>query len=72
MSCFWGNVRQEISSHEWDSCGLEDFREKTHGPDHPEVAVSLGNKAGVYRKKGREKEAEGLERRAAGIRAMKR
>jgi len=36
------------------------------------VATSLGNMAVLYRKTGREKEAEALEKRAAAIRAAKR
>jgi len=46
--------------------------EKALGPDHPNVATSLENMAALYRKSGREKEAEALEKRAAAIRAIKR
>lgn len=46
--------------------------EQEVGPDHPNVATSLENMAGLYRKTGREKEAEALEKRAAAIRAVKR
>ena len=48
------------------------IREKALGPDHPDVALSLNNLAGLYRVTKREKEAEKLEQRAAKIRAMKR
>ena len=46
--------------------------EQSVGPDHPTVATSLENMAALYRKTGREKEAEALEKRAAAIRAIKR
>jgi hypothetical protein len=46
--------------------------EKTHGPNHPNVASTLENLATVYRATDRAKEAEPLEKRAAEIRAMKR
>ncbi|MDA0770400.1 MAG: tetratricopeptide repeat protein [Chloroflexi bacterium] len=46
--------------------------EKTLGPDHPDVATSLENLAGLYRNTKRDKEAEPLEQRAAKIRAIKR
>jgi hypothetical protein len=34
------------------------IREKAFGPDHPEVVPSLWNIANLYRKTGRDKEAE--------------
>jgi len=37
------------------------IREKAVGPDHPDVAQSLVNLAALYRKTGRDKEAEPLE-----------
>ena len=37
------------------------IREKALGPDHPDVAQSLVNLAALYRKTGRDKEAEPLE-----------
>ena len=46
--------------------------EQAVGPDHPSVATSLKNMATLYKKSGREKEAEALEKRAAAIRAIKR
>jgi hypothetical protein len=46
--------------------------EKALGPDHPDVATSLENMANLYRKTGRDKEAEALEKRAAAIRAIQR
>jgi len=46
--------------------------EQEVGPDHPDVATSLENMAGLYRKTGREKEAEELGKRAKAIRAIKR
>ncbi len=46
--------------------------EYAFGPDHPDLAPILSNLAGLYRKTGREKEAEELEKRAAAIRAIKR
>ncbi|MDP3027902.1 MAG: tetratricopeptide repeat protein [Deltaproteobacteria bacterium] len=46
--------------------------EQALGPDHPSVATSLENMAVLYRKTGREKAAEALEKRAAAIRAIKR
>jgi hypothetical protein len=48
------------------------IREKTLGPDHPDVAISLGNLAALYREMARTKEAEVLEERAARIRAIQR
>ena len=36
------------------------IREKTLGPDHPDVAATLENMEALYRKSGREKEAEAL------------
>ena len=48
------------------------IREKALGPDHPDVATSLENVAVLYRKTGREKAVEELEKRAAAIRAIKR
>jgi tetratricopeptide (TPR) repeat protein len=44
------------------------IRVKVLGPDHPEVAMSLENMAGLYRKTSRVKEAELFEKRAARIR----
>ncbi len=49
-----------------------DMAEKALGPNHPDVATSLENIALLYRKTGRDREAESLEARAAGIRKMKR
>jgi tetratricopeptide (TPR) repeat protein len=46
--------------------------EKALGPDHPNVAASLENLAGLYRATKRGAQAEALERRAARIRAIKR
>ncbi|MCL5669278.1 MAG: tetratricopeptide repeat protein, partial [Gammaproteobacteria bacterium] len=46
--------------------------EKALGPDHPDVATSLENMAGLYRKTGRDKAAEALEKRAVAIRAIQR
>jgi tetratricopeptide (TPR) repeat protein len=46
--------------------------EKALGPDHPNVSLSLENIAELYRKTGREQEAEELAKRAAGIRRIKR
>jgi len=46
--------------------------EQAVGPDHPSVAKSLENMAGLYRATGREKAAKELEKRAAAIRAIKR
>ena len=46
--------------------------EKALGPDHPDVALSLENLAGLYRATNRDEEAEKLEQRAAAIRAIKR
>ena len=46
--------------------------EKALGPDHPSVATSLENLAGLYRATNRDKEAETLEQRAARIRAIQR
>jgi len=48
------------------------IREKAFGPDHPEVVPSLWNIANLYRKTGRDKEAEALEKRAEAIRAIVR
>jgi len=46
--------------------------EKALGPDHPDVAMSLENMAELYRKTGRVKEADTLEKRVAAIRAIER
>jgi hypothetical protein len=46
--------------------------EKALGPDHPNVATSLENLAGLYRATNRVAEAKALEERAAKIRAIKR
>jgi tetratricopeptide (TPR) repeat protein len=44
------------------------IREKAFGPDHPDVAQSLENLAGLYRANKRNAEAAVLEQRAAKIR----
>jgi tetratricopeptide (TPR) repeat protein len=44
------------------------IREKTLGPDHPDVAHSLNNLADLYRKQGKYAEAEPLYNRALAIR----
>ena len=49
-----------------------DVAEKAGGPDHPAVATSLENIAGLYLKSGRAKEAKSLESRAAHIRTTTR
>jgi len=46
--------------------------EKALGPNHPDVAQSLGNMATLYRATKRDKEALELEKRAERIRAIKR
>lgn len=46
--------------------------EKNHGPDNPDVAVSLENLARLYRATKRDEEAAELEKRAARIRAINR
>jgi tetratricopeptide (TPR) repeat protein len=46
--------------------------ENSVGADHPDVATSLNNLAGLYRATERTEEAEKLERRAERIRAMER
>src|SRR5437667_998388 len=43
------------------------IREKTLGPEHPDVAASLDNLAGLYRVQGKYREAEPLYRRALAI-----
>jgi tetratricopeptide (TPR) repeat protein len=48
------------------------INEKALGPEHPKVATILENIAALFRKTGREKEAEALEKRAAAIRAITR
>ena len=45
------------------------IREKTLGPEHPEVAQSLENYSALLRKTGRGEKAEKLEARAKAIRA---
>ncbi len=45
------------------------IREKALGPQHPDVAQSLENYAGLLRETGRSEEAEELEARAKAIRA---
>ena len=44
------------------------IREKALGPDHPDVAVSLNNLAGLYAYQGRYADAEPLFKRALAIR----
>ena len=46
--------------------------EQNVGPDHPSVAASLNNLAGLYRAMDRDDEAEPLEQRAARIEAIER
>lgn len=46
--------------------------EKARGPDHPDVAESLNNLAGLYRATKRINEAEKLEARAKKIKAILR
>ena len=41
--------------------------EKTYGPDHPEVAIRVGNLASLFEAIGRFAEAEPLHRRALAI-----
>ncbi len=41
---------------------------KALGPDHPEVAASLNNLAGLYYKQGKYAKAEPLQKRALAIR----
>ena len=48
------------------------IREKALGPEHPSVARSLEDMAVVYRVTDRAKDAETLEKGAAGIRAIRR
>ncbi len=43
--------------------------EKALGPEHPHVATSLENYAGLLRETGREDRAEEMEARAKAIRA---
>ena len=43
------------------------IRERTLGPDHPDVAISLSNLAGLYDKEGRYAEAEPFYQRALTI-----
>ncbi|MFP6889130.1 MAG: tetratricopeptide repeat protein, partial [Nitrospinota bacterium] len=42
-------------------------KEKTLGPGHPQVAMSLNNLAGLYMDQGRHKDAEPLFRRSLAI-----
>jgi tetratricopeptide (TPR) repeat protein len=44
------------------------IREKTRGPDHPDVELTLRNLAALYREQGRTAEAQPLYRRAPAIR----
>ena len=46
--------------------------EQNVGPDHPDVATSLNNLAGLCRATNRDDEAEPLEQRAARIEAIER
>jgi len=48
------------------------IREEMLGADHPDVADSLEELAGLYRVTNREEEAEALEKRAGRIRGIKR
>jgi hypothetical protein len=43
------------------------IREKSFGPNHPEVAPTLFGIAKLYRKTGRDKEADELEKKASTI-----
>ena len=43
------------------------IREKTLGPDHPDVASALNNLASLYHKQGRYAEAEPLYKRSLAI-----
>ena len=43
------------------------IREKALGPDHPDVAKSLNNLAGLYREQGRYADAEPLFKRSLAI-----
>ncbi len=43
------------------------IREKAYGPDHPDVATSLNNLAGLYRTQARYAEAEPLYQRSLAI-----
>ena len=45
------------------------IREKTLGPEHPSVALSLKNYADLLRETGRSEEAQEMEARAQAIRA---
>jgi len=47
------------------------IREKAFGPDHPDVAVSLENYAGLLSETGRGAEAAKMEARAKAIRARR-
>jgi tetratricopeptide (TPR) repeat protein len=44
------------------------INEKALGPEHPDVATSLNNLAGLYRAQGKYAEAEPLYKRALAIR----
>ena len=48
------------------------IREKALGPDHPEIAASLNNLAGVYRKEGRKEVPEKKPARSIGNHANDR
>ena len=48
------------------------IREKVLGPDHPNVAQSLNNLAGLYRDQGNSAAAEPLYQRAREIEAKQR
>jgi Tfp pilus assembly protein PilF len=45
------------------------IREKALGPDYPDVATVCENMAGLYKKIGKEDQAERLEERAIKIRS---
>ena len=66
-----GGARARAEAHRLYKRSLA-INEKALGPDHPDVATSLEIMAVVYRRTGREKEAEAQEKRAAAIRAIKR
>ncbi|MAE60536.1 MAG: hypothetical protein CMJ49_04165 [Planctomycetaceae bacterium] len=48
------------------------MREKSLGPDHPDLAASQEYLASLYRAMKRDDHAEPLEKRVARIRAIKR
>ena len=63
--------RGELEKAEASQTRALAIMEQAYGPDHPEVAITLGNLGSVQRAQHRSKEARGSYQRAAMIFAAK-